>query len=231
MSKKTDKKDLLILKNISHVYNQDAQKVKVLNDINIKVFKGEIISLIGPSGTGKSTLLNIAGLLEVPTLGSVNLSGHNCTKLSEENKTIIRGSEIGFIFQSHRLFQEFSAIENVMLPQLIMGKTKSKAEKKSKELLSVLGLKQRLDFRRAKLSGGEAQRVAIARALANSPNLILADEPTGNLDTFSANKVFEILYKLVKSLDISCVFATHNHDLANLMDRKIILKNGSVNNK
>ena len=231
MSKKTDKKDLLILKNISHVYNQDAQKVKVLNDINIKVFKGEIISLIGPSGTGKSTLLNIAGLLEVPTLGSVNLSGHNCTKLSEENKTIIRGSEIGFIFQSHRLFQEFSAIENVMLPQLIMGKTKSKAEKKSKELLSVLGLKQRLDFRPAKLSGGEAQRVAIARALANSPNLILADEPTGNLDTFSANKVFEILYKLVKSLDISCVFATHNHDLANLMDRKIILKNGSVNNK
>ena len=231
MSKKTDKKDLLILKNISHVYNQDAQKVKVLNDINIKVFKGEIISLIGPSGTGKSTLLNIAGLLEVPTLGSVNLSGHNCTKLSEENKTIIRGSEIGFIFQSHRLFQEFSAIENVMLPQLIMGKTKSKAEKKSKELLSVLGLKQRLDFRPAKLSGGEAQRVAIARALANSPNLILADEPTGNLDTFSANKVFEILYKLVKSLDISCVFATHNHDLAKLMDRKIILKNGSVNNK
>ncbi len=231
MSKKTDKKDLLILKNISHIYNQDSQKVKVLNDINIKVFKGEIISLIGPSGTGKSTLLNIAGLLEVPTLGSVNLSGHNCTKLSEENKTIIRGSEIGFIFQSHRLFQEFSAIENVMLPQLIMGKTKSKAEKKSKELLSVLGLKQRLDFRPAKLSGGEAQRVAIARALANSPNLILADEPTGNLDTFSANKVFEILYKLVKSLDISCVFATHNHDLANLMDRKIILKNGSVNNK
>lgn len=231
MSKKTDKKDLLILKNISHVYNQDSQKVKVLNDINIKVFKGEIISLIGPSGTGKSTLLNIAGLLEVPTLGSVNLSGHNCTKLSEENKTIIRGSEIGFIFQSHRLFQEFSAIENVMLPQLIMGKTKSKAEKKSKELLSVLGLKQRLDFRPAKLSGGEAQRVAIARALANSPNLILADEPTGNLDTFSANKVFEILYKLVKSLDISCVFATHNHDLAKLMDRKIILKNGSVNNK
>ena len=231
MSKKTDKKDLLILKNISHIYNQDSQKVKVLNDVNIKVFKGEIISLIGPSGTGKSTLLNIAGLLEVPTLGSVNLSGHNCTKLSEENKTIIRGSEIGFIFQSHRLFQEFSAIENVMLPQLIMGKTKSKAEKKSKELLSVLGLKQRLDFRPAKLSGGEAQRVAIARALANSPNLILADEPTGNLDTFSANKVFEILYKLVKSLDISCVFATHNHDLAKLMDRKIILKNGSVNNK
>ena len=228
---KINKKDLLILKNISHIYNQDAQKVKVLNDINIKVFKGEIISLIGPSGTGKSTLLNIAGLLEVPTLGSVNLSGHNCTKLSEDNKTIIRGSEIGFIFQSHRLFQEFSAIENVMLPQLIMGKTKAKAKKKSKELLSVLGLEQRLDFRPAKLSGGEAQRVAIARALANSPNLILADEPTGNLDTYSANNVFEILYKLVKSLDISCIFATHNHDLAKLMDRKIILKNGTVNNR
>tara|TARA_Y100001968_G_scaffold246838_1_gene231153 strand:- start:185 stop:601 length:417 start_codon:yes stop_codon:yes gene_type:complete len=136
---KINKKDLLILKNISHIYNQDAQKVKVLNDINIKVFKGEIISLIGPSGTGKSTLLNIAGLLEVPTLGSVNLSGHNCTKLSEDNKTIIRGSEIGFIFQSHRLFQEFSAIENVMLPQLIMGKTKAKAKKNQKNYCLFLG--------------------------------------------------------------------------------------------
>ena len=231
MSNLSNNKDLLILKNISHIYNQESQKIKVLNNINIKVLKGEMISLIGPSGTGKSTLLNIAGLLEKPTFGSISLSGNDCTKLSEDNKTILRGTEIGFIFQSHRLFQEFSAFENVMLPQLIMGKSKIEAEKKSKELLSALGLKNRLDFRPAKLSGGEAQRVAIARALSNSPNLILADEPTGNLDTISAKNVFEILYKLVKSLDISCIFATHNNDLAELMDRKIVLKNGSVSNE
>ena len=231
MSNLSNNKDLLILKNISHIYNQESQKIKVLNNINIKVLKGEIISLIGPSGTGKSTLLNIAGLLEKPTLGSISLSGYDCTKLTEDNKSLLRGSEIGFIFQSHRLFPEFSAFENVMLPQLIMGKSKIEAEKKSKDLLSALGLKNRLEFRPAKLSGGEQQRVAIARALSNSPNLILADEPTGNLDTISAKNVFEILYKLVKSLDISCIFATHNNDLAELMDRKIVLKNGSVSNE
>ena len=170
--------------------------------------------------------LNAAGSANDRT--SINLNGHDCTKLNEDKRTILRGVEIGFIFQSHRLFQEFSALENVMLPQLIMGKSKIKAEKKSKELLYALGLKNRLEFRPAKLSGGEAQRVAIARALSNSPNLILADEPTGNLDAVSAKNVFEILYKLVKSLDISCVFATHNNDLAKLMDRKIFLKHGSV---
>tara|TARA_B100000242_G_scaffold280206_1_gene239358 strand:- start:114 stop:809 length:696 start_codon:yes stop_codon:yes gene_type:complete len=223
-----DEKGLLILRNISHIYNQDFQKIKVLSDVNINVSKGEMISLIGPSGTGKTTLLNIAGLLETPTLGSISINGYDCSKLSEENKTLLRGTEIGFIFQSHRLFQEFSALENVMLPQLIMGKSRIDSEKKSKELLSLLGLKNRLQFRPARLSGGEAQRVAIARALANSPNLILADEPTGNLDSISANNVFEILHKLVKSLDISCIFATHNNDLAKLMDRKLILKSGTV---
>jgi len=221
-------RNLLVLKNISHIYNQESQKIKVLNNVNIRVARGEIISLVGPSGTGKSTLLNIGGLLENPTFGSISLNGHDCSKLNEDNKTVLRGSEIGFIFQSHRLFQEFSALENVMLPQLIMGKSKAEAEKKSKELLSALGLKNRFEFRPAKLSGGEAQRVAIARALSNSPNLILADEPTGNLDTISAKNVFEILHKLVKTLNISCVFATHNNELANLMDRKIILKNGYV---
>ena len=228
MSKMIDNNNLLVLKNISHIYNQDTQKVKVLNDVNIKIVRGEMISLIGPSGAGKSTLLNIAGLLEKPTFGSISLNGHDCTILNEDKRTILRGVEIGFIFQSHRLFQEFTALENVMLPQLIMGKSKIKAEKKSKELLSALGLKNRLEFRPAKLSGGEAQRVAIARALSNSPNLILADEPTGNLDAISAKNVFEILYKLVKSLDISCVFATHNNDLAKLMDRNIVLNHGSV---
>ena len=221
-------REILKLNNISHVYNQDFQKIKVLNNVNIRILSGEMVSLIGPSGTGKSTLLNIAGLLEPPTLGSVNISGKSCKELNEEEKTLLRGSQIGFIFQSHRLFPEFSAIENVMIPQLIMGVNKINAEKNSKELLSMLGLEKRFNFRPAKLSGGEAQRVAIARSLANSPNLILADEPTGNLDPNSAKNVFDLLYKLVKTLNISCLIATHNHDLAKLMDRSIILRNGSV---
>ena len=223
-------KEILFLKNITHIYNQDYQRIKVLDNINVRVVRGEMVALIGPSGTGKSTLLNIAGLLESPTFGSVSLAGQNCKNINEDLKTSLRGSEVGFIFQSHRLFPEFSAIENVMIPQLIMGEPKLKAEKKSKELLSVLGLEKRLNFRPAKLSGGEAQRVAIARSLANSPNLVLADEPTGNLDPISAKNVFEILYKLVKSLNISCLIATHNYDLAKLMDRSIVLKNGSTNN-
>ena len=223
-------KEILFLKNITHIYNQDHQRIKVLDNINVRVIRGEMVALIGPSGTGKSTLLNIAGLLESPTFGSVSLAGQNCKNLNEDLKTTLRGSEVGFIFQSHRLFPEFTAIENVMIPQLIMGEAKLKAEKKSKELLSVLGLEKRLNFRPAKLSGGEAQRVAIARSLANSPNLVLADEPTGNLDPISAKNVFEILYKLVKSLNISCLIATHNYDLAKLMDRSIVLKNGSTNN-
>ena len=223
-------KEILFLRNITHIYNQDYQRIKVLDNINVRVVRGEMVALIGPSGTGKSTLLNIAGLLESPTFGSVSLAGQNCKNLNEDLKTSLRGSEVGFIFQSHRLFPEFSAIENVMIPQLIMGEPKLKAEKKSKDLLSALGLEKRLNFRPAKLSGGEAQRVAIARSLANSPNLVLADEPTGNLDPISAKNVFEILYKLVKSLNISCLIATHNYDLAKLMDRSIVLKNGSTNN-
>ena len=221
-------KEILLLKNISHIYNQDFQRIRVLNNVNVRILSGEMVSLIGPSGTGKSTLLNIAGLLETPTLGSVFINGQSCKELNEEKKTFLRGAQIGFIFQSHRLFPEFSAIENVMIPQLIMGNNKIKAKKNSKELLSMLGLEKRFNFRPAKLSGGEAQRVAIARSLANSPNLILADEPTGNLDPSSAKNVFDLLYKLVKSLNISCLIATHNHDLASLMDRSIILRNGSV---
>lgn len=231
MNKYNQNREILFLQDISHIYNQDYQKIKVLNNVNIKVFKGEMVSLIGPSGTGKSTLLNIAGLLETPTLGSVSVAGQNCKKINEDTKTKIRGHQIGFIFQSHRLFPEFSALENVMIPQLIMGTNKLKAEKRSKELLSMLGLDKRFNFRPAKLSGGEAQRVAIARSLANSPNLILADEPTGNLDPISAKNVFDILYKLVKSLDISCLIATHNYNLAKLMDRSIILENGSTKNQ
>jgi lipoprotein-releasing system ATP-binding protein len=220
--------EILSLKNISHIYDQENHKLKVLNNINIGIRKGEMVSLIGPSGSGKSTLLNIAGLLEKPSIGSVYLIGRNCKNINEEAKVNLRGSNIGFVFQSHRLFPEFSALENVMLPQLIMGTSKKQAESNSKELLSMLGLEKRFSHRPAKLSGGESQRVAIARAVANSPNLILADEPTGNLDPLSAQNVFDILYKVAKSLNISCLIATHNLVLARSMDRCLFLENGTI---
>jgi lipoprotein-releasing system ATP-binding protein len=220
--------EILSLKNISHIYDQENHKLKVLSDINIGIRKGEMVSLIGPSGSGKSTLLNIAGLLEKPSIGSIYLIGKNCKNINEEAKANLRGSNIGFVFQSHRLFPEFSALENVMLPQLIMGTSKKQAESNSKELLAMLGLEKRFSHRPAKLSGGESQRVAIARAIANSPNLILADEPTGNLDPLSAQNVFEILYKVVKSLNISCLIATHNLVLAKSMDRCLFLENGAI---
>jgi lipoprotein-releasing system ATP-binding protein len=220
--------EILSLKNISHIYDQENHKLKVLSDINIVIRKGEMVSLIGPSGSGKSTLLNIAGLLEKPSIGSVFLIGKNCKNINEEAKANLRGSNIGFVFQSHRLFPEFSALENVMLPQLIMGTSKKQAESNSKELLAMLGLEKRFSHRPAKLSGGESQRVAIARAVANSPNLILADEPTGNLDSLSAQNVFDILYKVVKSLNISCLIATHNLVLAKSMDRCLFLENGAI---
>ena len=220
--------EILSLKNISHIYDQENHKLKVLSNINIVIKKGEMVSLIGPSGSGKSTLLNIAGLLEKPSIGSIYLIGKNCKNINEEAKANLRGSNIGFVFQSHRLFPEFSALENVMLPQLIMGTSKKQAESNSKELLAMLGLEKRFSHRPAKLSGGESQRVAIARAVANSPNLILADEPTGNLDPLSAQNVFDILYKVVKSLNISCFIATHNLILAKSMDRCLFLENGAI---
>ena len=220
--------EILSLKNISHIYDQENHKLKVLSNINIVIKKGEMVSLIGPSGSGKSTLLNIAGLLEKPSIGSIYLIGKNCKNINEEAKANLRGSNIGFVFQSHRLFPEFSALENVMLPQLIMGTSKKQAESNSKELLAMLGLEKRFLHRPAKLSGGESQRVAIARAIANSPNLILADEPTGNLDPLSAQNVFDILYKVVKSLNISCLIATHNLVLAKSMDRCLFLENGAI---
>ena len=220
--------EILSLKIISHIYDQENHKLKVLSNINIVIKKGEMVSLIGPSGSGKSTLLNIAGLLEKPSIGSIYLIGKNCKNINEEAKANLRGSNIGFVFQSHRLFPEFSALENVMLPQLIMGTSKKQAESNSKELLAMLGLEKRFSHRPAKLSGGESQRVAIARAIANSPNLILADEPTGNLDPLSAQNVFDILYKVVKSLNISCLIATHNLVLAKSMDRCLFLENGAI---
>jgi lipoprotein-releasing system ATP-binding protein len=228
MSSISNSLGILNLKNITHSYFQQNNEIKILKDIDLQVSNGEIIALTGPSGTGKSTLLNIAGLLENPISGTVNLNGIDCSSIHEEKRTYIRGRNIGFIFQSHRLFPEFSSLENVMIPQLLMGVNKKEALSNSKELLITLGLEDRLFFRPSNLSGGEAQRVAIARALANVPKLILADEPTGNLDPATAKKVFDLLFKLVKALGVSCIIATHNLELASSMDRSIILENGFI---
>jgi lipoprotein-releasing system ATP-binding protein len=184
------------------------------------------VALLGPSGAGKSTLLHIAGLLERPDNGSVVINGLDCGSLSDKEQTRIRRMEVGFVYQFHHLLPEFSALENVVLPQLILGLTRDQAETRGKEILKSLGLEERWDHRPAQLSGGEQQRVAIARAVANDPKLLLADEPTGNLDPHTAERVFEQLLKLVRQSGVAAVVATHNLDLAARMDRTLRLMEG-----
>jgi lipoprotein-releasing system ATP-binding protein len=184
------------------------------------------VALLGPSGAGKSTLLQISGLLERPDRGVVLINGVDCGKLSDKEQTRVRRMEIGFVYQFHHLLPEFSALENVVLPQLILGLTRSQAETRARELLKILGLEERWDHRPAELSGGEQQRVAIARAVANGPKLLLADEPTGNLDPPTAERVFEELLKLVRQSGVAAVVATHNLDLAARMDRILRLADG-----
>ncbi|HCL62292.1 MAG TPA: ABC transporter, partial [Rhizobiales bacterium] len=180
----------------------------------------------GANGAGKSTLLQISGLLERPDRGAVLINGVDCGKLSDKEQTRVRRMEIGFVYQFHHLLPEFSALENVVLPQLILGLTRSQAETRARELLKILGLEERWDHRPAELSGGEQQRVAIARAVANGPKLLLADEPTGNLDPPTAERVFEELLKLVRQSGVAAVVATHNLDLAARMDRTLRLADG-----
>ena len=221
---------MINIQNLTKSYRTKEVETLALNNVSIEIKAGEFVAIMGPSGCGKSTLLNILGMLDTATLGHYSFKGEDVVGYSEAQLGVIRKQNIGFIFQSHRLFPEFSSIENVMLPQLLMGVNKKEALSNAKEILSTLGLEKRFSFRPANLSGGEAQRVAIARALANNPNLILADEPTGNLDPVTARKVFELLHKLVKSIGISCIIATHNLDLANSMDRLITLENGFIKN-
>jgi len=216
----------LRLERLERGYTQGNRRIEVLKAASASFFPGETVALLGPSGAGKSTLLHIAGLLERPDKGAVIINGVECGKLSDSEQTRMRRMEVGFVYQFHHLLPEFSALENVVLPQLILGLTREKAEERGRELLKSLGLDERWDHRPAELSGGEQQRVAIARAVANDPKVLLADEPTGNLDPPTAERVFEQLLSLVRRSGVAAVIATHNLDLAARMDRILRLSDG-----
>lgn len=217
---------VLKLENLQRTFKQGARELKVLAGACAELRPGEAVALVGPSGAGKSTLLHIAGLLETPDGGRVVVNGRDCTGMGDADRTRVRRSDMGFVYQFHQLLPEFSALENVVLPQLILGRSQKAAEVRARELLSSLGLGERLTHRPAELSGGEQQRTAICRALANHPRLILADEPTGNLDPKTAEHVFQELIALIQTTGVAALIATHNLDLAARMDRTLTLENG-----
>lgn len=219
---------LLRVEGLEKTFHNGDQSLTILKDLTMSIEKGEMVALVGPSGAGKSTLLQQIGLLDTPTAGRVVINGSDTAKMNDAERTIIRRDHIGFVYQFHYLQPEFSAVENVILPQMIAGKKKREARERAEKLLTALGLSHRFDHRPARLSGGEQQRVAIARALANNPKLLLADEPTGNLDGETSADVFEILVELVRTAGIGALIATHNLDLAMQMDRVLELKNGRL---
>jgi lipoprotein-releasing system ATP-binding protein len=226
MSAMADKDPVLFLDAVERRYHQGESILEILGGAELAVWPGESVALIGPSGAGKSTLLHIAGLLEHPDAGEVYVDGIATSNLSDGERTKIRRTEIGFVYQFHHLLPEFSALENVMLPQMIRGLSRREARRRSAELLSYLGLKERLQHRPAELSGGEQQRVAIARAVANAPRVLLADEPTGNLDPRTSEHVFGTLGQLVRASRLAAIIATHNMDLAQRMDRRVTIRDG-----
>ena len=218
----------LELRDVSRSYAEGKGQLEVFKALDLVVYPGEIVALVGQSGSGKSSLLHIAGLLEAPTAGDVLIAGQNCTALDDAARTRIRRIGIGFVYQFHHLLPEFSAVENVMMPQLIAGVSKVAATERARELLVRLGLEPRLEHRPAELSGGEQQRVAIARALANRPLLLLADEPTGNLDPTTAARVHDELLRLIHEEGLGALVATHNHELASGMSRIARLEQGRI---
>jgi lipoprotein-releasing system ATP-binding protein len=219
---------VIYLHEIKRQYMQGEQALTILDGAKLALWPGQSVALVAPSGSGKSTLLHIAGLLEAPDAGEVYVSGRPTSQLPDIERTQLRRTEIGFVYQSHRLLPEFSALENVMLPQMIRGLKRSETVKRAKEILSYLGLGDRITHRPAELSGGEQQRVAIARAVANAPRVLFADEPTGNLDPGTADHVFQALMQLVKATRVSMLIATHNMELAGRMDRRVSLADGQV---
>ncbi len=219
---------VLRLEGVQRTFLQGKETLTVLADANLTIKAGEIVALVGPSGAGKSTLLQIAGLLEPPSGGEVYVAGEACGKLSDDRRTALRREHLGFVYQSHHLLPEFSAIENVILPQMIAGVSRAQAAERGSELLGRLGLGERLTHRPGQLSGGEQQRVAICRALANAPRILLADEPTGNLDPQTSEGVFAELLRLVRDFGLATLIATHNPDLAARMDRRVTLSKGCV---
>ena len=228
MSEGAEEVPVVYLHEIKRQYMQGETPLTILNGAKLALWAGQSVALVAPSGTGKSTLLHIAGLLESPDEGEVYVGGTPTSGLSDVDRTQIRRTEIGFVYQSHRLLPEFSALENVMLPQMIRGLKRSETVKRATEILAYLGLGDRIKHRPAELSGGEQQRVAIARAVANAPRALLADEPTGNLDPNTADHVFQALMQLVKATRVAMLIATHNMDLAGRMDRRVSLVNGEV---
>jgi lipoprotein-releasing system ATP-binding protein len=219
---------LIHLRGVSRRFRQGDSTLDILRGTELAVWGGEMVALVAPSGAGKSTFLHIAGLLEHPDEGEVYIDGLATSHLSDIQRTRIRRTDIGFIYQFHHLLPEFSALENVVLPQMIRGFSRSVAAARSTELLSYLGLKDRLSHRPAELSGGEQQRVAIARAVANAPRILLADEPTGNLDVRTAQHVFTTLGQLVRASGLAAIIATHNLDIAAQMDRRVTLRDGVI---
>ncbi|MBQ4472538.1 MAG: ABC transporter ATP-binding protein [Alphaproteobacteria bacterium] len=220
--------NVLKLSHIARSFGKGETKLEILKDINLEIGTGEIVALVGPSGSGKSTLLHIAGLLDTPTAGTIEIGGENATKMSDAGRTKLRQKTVGFVYQSHLLLPDFNALENVMMPQLIAGVKEKDAKERAKELLKMVGLSHRLTHRAGQLSGGEQQRVAIARALANRPALLLADEPTGNLDPKTADEVFDTFLKIVRETGLSALLATHNPELAAKMDRRISVQDGKI---
>jgi lipoprotein-releasing system ATP-binding protein len=218
----------LELKSLHRRFAQAGGSLHVLRGAELRLMPGECVALIGPSGAGKSTLLHCAGLLEKPDEGAVLLGGRDCATMDEAARTKARLSDIGFVYQFHHLLPEFTALENVMMPQLVAGKTKAQAAARATELLARVGLSARVDHRPARLSGGEQQRVAMVRAVANGPRVLLADEPTGNLDPRTAEGVFSELLNLVRTTGLAALVATHNPELADRMDRKLILRDGKL---
>jgi lipoprotein-releasing system ATP-binding protein len=222
----SDATPALRLTNVVRSFEQSEGKLEILKGANAAIHAGELVALVGPSGAGKSTLLHIAGLLERPTSGSVEIAGREAGKLNDGDRTLMRRNTIGFVYQFHRLLPEFNALENVVVPQMIAGVSRKVAAGRAQVLLERVGLGGRATHRPGKLSGGEQQRVAIARALANAPALLLADEPTGNLDPKTAEEVFAVLRQLIAETKLGALIATHNLDLARRMDRVIELKDG-----
>ena len=220
--------DTLQLVDVCQSYQQGKNQIKVLQDATLTISAGEMVALVAPSGAGKSTLLHAAGLLEKPASGDVLIAGRATRKLGDGQRTALRRMHIGFVYQFHHLLTEFSALENLVIPQLIAGQTKREAVKRASELIDYMQIGPRAHHRPAELSGGEQQRVAIARAVANAPSLLLADEPTGNLDPKTSRFVFDMLYRLVRESGLAALIATHNHDLARQMDRCVTIKSGQV---
>jgi lipoprotein-releasing system ATP-binding protein len=220
--------DALRLANVVRTYPQGQGVLEVFRGVDLALKQGELVALVGPSGSGKSSLLHIAGLLEAPTSGEVYILGAAASTLPDAERTLIRRDTIGFVYQAHHLLPEFTALENVVIPQRIAGKPRSASESDASHILTHLGLGERLTHRPSQLSGGEQQRVAIARALANRPRILLADEPTGNLDTRTSSGVFEALIGLVRSEGLAALVATHNLELASRMDRSLVLQDGRL---